>query len=221
MTGMELTMGSLGAVSALLAGGDGLGTFASLLGALNPLFERWEGEVFAKENWEELMLFMRVSLSVLGALFLMYELRARKMQVRISRRVRKRIAIAMTALAFFTYYDFFNPNVRYIEYYHRHEFYHYYLGSKYFKEVGYKRLYECTAVAEVDNGRRSSIEKRQIRDLSVNLIKPTQETYVLSEPEKCKKHFTPERWEAFRKDIAWFQKNAPGTYWENMQKDHG
>jgi len=151
----------------------------------------------------------------------MYELRARKMRVRVPLRFRKRLAIAMTVIGFLTYFDFFNPNVRYIQYYHRHEFYHYYLGSKYFKEVGYKRLYECTAVAEIDNGRRSSIERRQIRDLSVNLIKQMKDTYVLDKPEQCKKHFTPERWEAFRKDVDWFQKAAPGTYWENMQKDHG
>jgi hypothetical protein len=58
------------------------------------------------------------------------------------------------------------------------------LGSKYFKEGGYKRLYECTAVAEVDNGRRANIAGREIRDLSVNLIKPTKDTYVLDRPEE-------------------------------------
>ncbi|HEU5074857.1 MAG TPA: hypothetical protein VFU02_11795, partial [Polyangiaceae bacterium] len=221
MTGMDFVTGGLNTLGALVSAshlGDGWSVGAGLL---NPLFEKWDAEVFEKERWRQTMVFVRITLSVLGAIFLMYELRARKMHVRIPLRVRKRLAIAMTAIAFFTYYDFFNPNVRYVQYYHRHEFYHYYLGSKYFKEVGYKRLYECTAVAEIDNGRRSSIERRQIRDLSVNLIKKTQDTYVLDKPEQCKKHFTPARWEAFRKDIDWFQKNAPGTYWENMQKDHG
>jgi len=221
MTGMDLVTGGLNTLSAFVSA-SGLGDSWSVgTDSLNPLFEKWDAEVFEKERWRQTMVFVRITLAVLGAIFLMYELRARKMQVRVPLRFRKRLAIAMTAIAFLTYFDFFNPNVRYIQYYHRHEFYHYYLGSKYFKEVGYKRLYECTAVAEIDNGRRSSIERRQIRDLSVNLIKKTQDTYVLTKPELCKQHFTPERWEAFRKDVEWFQKAAPGTYWENMQKDHG
>src|SRR6187402_1572658 len=220
MTGMDLVTGGLNSLGTLFSvgAGDGWSVGTDLL---NPLFEKWEADVFEKERWRQTMVFVRITLSVLGALFLMYELRARKMRVRVPVRFRKRLAIAMTVIGFLTYFDFFNPNVRYIQYYHRHEFYHYYLGSKYFKEVGYKRLYECTAVAEVDNGRRSSIERRQIRDLSVNLIKQMKDTYVLDKPEQCKKHFTPARWEAFRKDVDWFQKAAPGTYWENMQKDHG
>jgi hypothetical protein len=51
------------------------------------------------------------------------------MHVNIALRTRKRFAIVLTALAFLTYFDFFNPNVRYVHSYHRHEFYHYYLGS--------------------------------------------------------------------------------------------
>ncbi len=243
MTGMDLLAGGLeslntlwGLTSHALALGNHVSAGTSLAGVsntfdslghfahgfdLNPLFEKWEGEMFEKQNWKRTMVFMRISLSVLGAIFLMYEMRARKLKVRLSLRTRKQLAIAMTVVAFLTYFDFFNPNVRYIEYYHRHEFYHYYLGSKYFKELGYKRLYECTAVAEVDNGRLKSVENREIRDLRVNLIKPVKDTYVLTHPEKCKEHFTPERWKDFRKDVDWFQKSAPGTYWENMQKDHG
>lgn len=223
---MDLVRGGLDSLNTLLGWHGVAHVSFGWSSALNPLFEnalfeKWDGELFEKEQWRKVMVATRILLSVLGAVFLMYEVRARKMQVRLSLRFRKRIAIVLTALAFLTYFDFFNPNVRYVQYYHRHEFYHYYMGSKYFKELGYKRLYECTMVAEIDNGRRSSVERRQVRDLSVNLIKKTQDTYILTDPAQCKKHFTKERWEAFRKDIDWFQKNAPGTYWENMQKDHG
>src|SRR5690606_2875017 len=123
---------------------------------------------------------LRVGLCLLGALLLIAEVRARRMGVRLRERTVKWIAIAMTALAFLTYFDFGNPNVRYREYYHRHEFYHYYLGSKYFEEVRYTRLYDCTLVAEVENGRRSQVARREYRDLRVNLIKPVSETYVLT-----------------------------------------
>ena len=164
----------------------------------------WQSSIFEKNRWEAFTKGTRIFLTIATALLLMYEMRAARLRERISKKTKRWVAIALTVVAFFTYFDFFNPNVRYSEYYHRHEFYHYYLGSKYFKEVGYKRLYECTAVAEIDNGRRSSIERRQIRDLSVNLIKQMKDTYVLDKPEQCKKHFTPARWEAFRKDVDWF-----------------
>jgi hypothetical protein len=167
------------------------------------------------------MNFLRIFLTLGGALLLMYEWRARRMGQPIPPRTARIVALVFTVLAFGAYYDFGNPKVRYVDYYHRHEFFHYYLGSKYSSEVGYTRLYECTAIAEVENGRGAEIRKRELRDLRENLIKPIPDTYVFSNPGLCKQHFTPERWEAFRKDVNWFWSTARGSYWENMVKDHG
>lgn len=185
------------------------------------LYEAWQGPWFEKEAWEKFTKFVRLTLTFGGALLLIYEIRARRLRERIPERFRKRVAYVLTGLAFLVYFDFFNPNVRYEEYYHRHEFYHYYLGSKYSNEVGYVRLYECTAIAEIESGRGASVRKREIRDLRVNLIKPMEATYVVSDPDQCKKHFTPERWDAFKKDVDWFYRSAAGSYWEGMLKDHG
>src|SRR6187431_827943 len=168
----------------------------------------WQNAIFDKSRWEPFTKGTRIFLTITTALLLMYEMRAARLRERISKKTKRWVAITLTVVAFFTYFDFFNPNVRYSEYYHRHEFYHYYLGSKYFKEVGYKQLYECTAVAEVDLGRGAQIRKREIRDLRVNLIKPMEATEVIKDPQHCKKNFTPERWEAFKKDVDWFQKTA-------------
>jgi hypothetical protein len=181
----------------------------------------WDTKPFQKPVWTGIMFGLRVALCVLGALFLIYEVRARRMGEPVRERTKKRVALLFTVLAFGAYFDFGNPNTRYSEYYHRHELYHYYLGSKYFDEIGYQRLYECTLIAEVDNGRKAQVAKREFRDLRVNLIKKVEDTYILKEPEICKKHFTPERWEAFRKDIDWFYNSARGSYWERMQQDHG
>jgi hypothetical protein len=115
-------------------------SFASFWSA--PSF--WSNPLFEKEKWEVFTKVLRIGLAMTGALLLIYEIRARRMAVRIPERTRRRFAWFLTILSFFTFFDFFNPNVRYSEYYHRHEFYHYYLGSKYFKEVGYTRLYECS-----------------------------------------------------------------------------
>jgi len=196
-------------------------SMSSLLGADSFLYSRWEGPWFEKDFWDNFTRGLRVFLTMSGALFLLYELRARRLREKLSLRFRKRVAYVMTGLAFLVYFDFFNPNVRYDQYYHRHEFYHYYLGSKYSAELGYLRLYECSLIAEIELGRGASVRKREVRDLRVDLIKPVEATYIVSDPDQCKKHFAPPRWEAFKKDVDWFYKSAAGSYWEGMQKDHG
>src|SRR5262245_58336304 len=122
------------------------------------LFERWEWKwidknIWDEELWKPIIKYIRLALTMLGAIFLIYEIRARRLREKIPMRWKKRVAYVMTGIAFLAYFDFFNPNARYIQYYHRHEFYHYYLGSKFSKEVGYVRLYECTMIAEIELGR--------------------------------------------------------------------
>src|SRR5688500_7286197 len=111
MTGMDLVTGGLNTLGALFSVGGTAEGWSVGANLLNPLFEKWEAEVFEKERWRQTMVFVRITLSVLGAIFLMYELRARKLRARVPLRFRKRLAIAMTAIAFLTYFDFFNPNV--------------------------------------------------------------------------------------------------------------
>ena len=99
----------------------------------------------------------------------MYKARAYKLGQPVPKVWVRNIAIAFTVLGFGVYFDYFNPNTRYSEYYHRHEFYHYYLGSKFFREVGYTRLYECTAIAEIELGRAANVRKRDIRDICASI----------------------------------------------------
>ncbi|HET9953724.1 MAG TPA: hypothetical protein VFQ61_04455, partial [Polyangiaceae bacterium] len=181
----------------------------------------WGNPIFEKDAWEAFTKGFRVGIALIGALAIVYEIRARRMGERIPERTRRRLGWLFTILAFGVYFDFGNPNTRYSEYYHRHELYHYYLGSKYFKEVGYTRLYECSLIAEVENGRLDQVKNREVRDLRVNLIKPVSDTYILKDPDQCKKYFTTERWDTFKREIDWFYHSAAGSYWEGMQKDHG
>ncbi len=181
----------------------------------------WQNTIFEKTHWEGFMKGTRVFLTMATALLLMYEMRAGRLRERISKKTKRWVAIALTVAAFFTYFDAFNPNVRYSEYYHRHEFYHYYLGSKYFREIGYNQLYECTAIAEIELGRGAAVAGRDLRDLRKNLITPVKDTYVLSDPGQCKNRFTAARWESWKKDVDWFYHSSVGSYWDNMQKDHG
>lgn len=190
------------------------------------LFEPWSfhvlgRDIFAHDNWQSFLVNFKIGLGLVTAGLLMLEARARKLGERISDVATKRIAIGLTVIGFLAYFDGFNPNVRYINYYHRHEFYHYYLGSKYSHALGYTHLYDCTMIAEVENGRGAQIQKREVRDLRVNLIRPVTETESFQNPSDCKRRFSPDEWTAFKKDVAWFESTARGGYWENMQQDHG
>jgi hypothetical protein len=102
---------------------------------------------------------------------------------------------------------------------HPLEIYHYYLGSKYFDELGYTRLYACTTVADAESGFRDQAARRLIRNL---------ETYeresgrnILRDPTRCTRHFSPERWENFKHDVGWFRDRIPEGVWQGALADHG
>jgi hypothetical protein len=104
---------------------------------------------------------------------------------------------------------------------HRWELFHYYLGSKYPKELGYKRIYLCAAIAQSEFGSvaRAEVKARKIRDLITDEIEPAAP--VLDHPEACKSHFSPDRWKSFKKDVAWFRSTSNKDFWEGMSTDHG
>lgn len=202
-------------------------TFGShALGWLNPLdyvlFRSWESGIFERGLWENLLFGFRIGLALVTAGLLIAELFVRRAGARPPPRFVKWAGITLTVAGFFAYFGFFNPNVRYDQYYHRHEMFHYYLGSKYSNELGYGRLYECTAVAEVELGFGEQLKEKELRALrNHNLIQPIVDTYVFDDPSQCKRHFSSSRWEDFKRDVAWFEQSSRGTYWDNMKKDHG
>jgi hypothetical protein len=197
-----------------------LGPFDGLFD--NFLFHSWPGRIFMRSNWEGVTNALSMGLSLTVSALLLVEQRARRLGAALPEKQCRRLGLAITAFAFLLYFDFFVPNTRYENYYHRHELYHYYLGSKFSAELGYKRLYACTAIAEVELGFGDRLLELTIRDLAGdNLLDPMTETYVFKDPDQCKRHFTPERWSSFRSDVAWFERSARGDYWDKMKTDHG
>jgi hypothetical protein len=120
----------------------------------------------------------------------------------------------MSVGAYFRYGD-----LGYVNYYHRWEFFHYFIGSKYDRELGYTRLYNCAAVAQADSGMINEVRARKLRDLSIDVLAPAQT--ALDHPEECRDRFTAERWEAFKEDVKFFRNQSGLQYWNDMQKDHG
>jgi hypothetical protein len=133
-------------------------------------------------------------------------------------KLRRRLLMVVGVLAFGAYWNFGFFHFR--NYIHVWDTYHYYVGSKYFPELSYDRLYECVSLADSEEpGLRRRVELRKIMNLRTNMMGPT--TDILAHPEHCKDHFTPERWQSFKRDVAYFR-NAHGVKrWEEAQTDHG
>ena len=90
--------------------------------------------------------------------------------------------------------------------------YHYYIGGKYLKELGYFDLYSCSLEANKDSWK--SIKKA--RDLKTYKIVP------INKLSRCPvNNFSKERWNEFSKDVSFITSRAPLQYWENALTDKG
>ncbi len=156
----------------------------------------------------------------------------------VAERWKRAVGITLAAAAIVCYFNGFSFDRP--VYWHRWEQFHYYMGAKYFREMGYDGLYTCTAIAQdqlglvewrdQESGRALRLDmakevrrpERKIRNLGGdNLLMPAAE--VLEHPERCTSRFSPERWDAFKADVKFFriESDEPAWYWEAMQQDHG
>jgi hypothetical protein len=99
---------------------------------------------------------------------------------------------------------------------HPSDTFHYYLGSKYFPELGYTGLYACVAVADAEAGLD---EPRPMRNLATNQL--VTSAAALAAPDACREHFTPSRWRAFRHDVDFLRSRVLPDRWARFQQDHG
>jgi hypothetical protein len=100
-------------------------------------------------------------------------------------------------------------------YVHPHDLGHYYLGSKYFRELGYGTLYP--AVLQVER-EASTLGVTLARDPATGELKPAE---LFEAPGlEAKRRFSPDRWEAFRRDVSFFR-SAMGEQWASFTLDHG
>jgi hypothetical protein len=132
-------------------------------------------------------------------------------------RMRDRLLAFLGVLAALTYINF--GSFHFGNFIHDWEWTHYYIGSKYFKELSYDRLYECLATADIDDGLRARVEPRKLTNLRTNILESS--AHVLAHPEACKQHFTPERWTAFKKDVSFFRNRQSTKRWDDLHTDHG
>ena len=96
---------------------------------------------------------------------------------------------------------------------HYYDTFHYFAGAKYFSELGYTGLYEATLVAAHDLGALKQIPGT--RDLSDYTFRPADTI----DAARVRARFTPERWQQFKGDIAFFGPRIEA--WPELLTDRG
>jgi hypothetical protein len=104
---------------------------------------------------------------------------------------------------------------------HPHDGFHYFVGAKYFRELGYTEIYACTLAADLDAGvdPLAGSAPHRIRDLRTNDLVRVED--ALPSAAACRARFTPERWRAFGDDVAWFRGLGTPSEWATIRADHG
>jgi len=109
--------------------------------------------------------------------------------------------------------------------FHFHEFFHYYLGAKYFGSFGYEGLYDCTALADKENadalGVQPHVTSGWVRDLGDMLRDKSYDDALAVCQNDYKAHMSPARWDAFKADLRELQRLVPDDWWNDVVYDAG
>jgi hypothetical protein len=138
----------------------------------------------------------------------------------LERRGPYRVALATLALfswvLYLNFFSFHGVGATRV-YLHLHDVAHYYLGSKYYQELGYTGLYTAMlrAEAETYDDHFRGIEARDLENKGLYHIR-----VLLERSAAVKARFTPERWRDFRLDVAYFRQ-ALGHQYADVLRDHG
>lgn len=182
---------------------------------------------------------LKAAVAITAAAGVFYEWHRAQIGRPVAERWKRFFGVTLGVVAIFLYFHAFKFG--YPKYWHRWDQYHYYMGAKYFPEIGYDGLYKCSAIAQHELGvvtweepddkgtpksRRLDMKaeleakSKTIRNLSGdNLLMKVDD--LIAHPEQCSSRFTPARWDQYKRDIKFFRIVSDKKYWEDMQRDHG
>ena len=109
---------------------------------------------------------------------------------------------------------------------HYNDTFHYYIGSKYFPEIGYTRLYACVVRADAESDDfavRTKAYYDNIKDLRIGEVTDNivpARTYYFDD-NYCKARFSPVRWDAFKNDVEFFRSRIGNARWMHVKLDNG
>ncbi|MBI1945562.1 MAG: hypothetical protein HYS27_07690 [Deltaproteobacteria bacterium] len=136
-----------------------------------------------------------------------------RLEARLKRRF---VTAAWVVLAVLAMTHYVWPNLRFQRYFNGYEHFHYYLGTKYARELGYTGLYVATVGALDENAAdrgRPPIKIDRARDLDTGRhVSPERLRRGIPD---VKERFTDERWQEFREDAAYMAERAS---WGGMVK---
>ncbi len=173
---------------------------------------------FSLLNYQHVAALKALLALLAAALLVWWWLDERRSQPR-NRKPRKIALVVIGVLSLTGWWNFgrFHFSGGYIHY---HEFFHYYLGSKYLPELGYIGLYDCVAAVEVEQGRAAEVSARWIRDLGTNDLRRGSPN--LEQAYLCRARFlSSARWLEFTHDVGWFREYMNDQKWIDVLTDHG
>ena len=141
----------------------------------------------------------------------------RKGRDEVLRALRLGLLVTLAIASFAAYYNFFQT--KHPGGFKGADVFHYYMGSKYFEEIGHFDLYPCTLAALVEQGLQDPSRIPKVRDQRSLRIEPREAT--LAAMRTCPERFEPERWQEFRADVAFFRQRVLGGSWVHLLEDHG
>jgi hypothetical protein len=156
------------------------------------------------------------ALAALGILVTGSLLRRRRRASRTSR-ARTALLLVVAGIAFGASYNFFYW--RHVDGIHGHEFFHYFVGARYFPELGYYHLYECAVAAATEGRPLEARTPHEIRDLR-HIENRVRVVPARSLPA-CRARFDDARWSSFRSDVLYFEQRLSGAAWERVLVDQG
>jgi hypothetical protein len=121
----------------------------------------------------------------------------------------------LSALSVVSYFDF-GSFPKFARFPNAHDLFHYYMGSKYSDEIGYLNLYECVAIANMEN--EGLLLPDKVRSMENYGFK--RSAAVLKDAAVYKQPFTPERWTDFKKDTRYFHAML-GSRFKSVGEDMG
>jgi hypothetical protein len=98
--------------------------------------------------------------------------------------------------------------------------YHYFLGAKYFKELGYADIYRFTLLADVETGLNRLRNLEQIRSQENYELIPVDEALAYARAKRPQV-FTDERWREFKDDWTMLSRRIDPRNWERILTDRG
>lgn len=130
------------------------------------------------------------------------------------------IFAAMTLLAALTWFDFFRFHSLGRGPVHYTEFFHYWLGPEYFSELGYQDLYDAVVAADYEDDPQGYAPEGIVRSLQTYAI--IHRSTALVRADEVRSAFAPQRWAAFKRDVATFRETFPSVWRSGrVMLDHG